>query len=215
MNTQFPKFNSIDALKQNLITLAALNIILCEEEWSRYHKFMKNWSNGTDLAEIDNGSGDNMMIFFTENGCLIKGFDHESDVSPFANAETKIWDGMYDGLPSHFSAILDDESVEKELVTFCFWKEYTTDNWQRGKVKFENNENDGSAFLLETIFPNPKEFIEWSNDYFEIELQENFVSEIYNGSTISDKVILAINDACNLKTVKSELETIGISLEKR
>ena len=36
-----------------------------------------------------------MFIFFTDDGCLIKGFDHESEVSIHVRDEFKVWEGIY------------------------------------------------------------------------------------------------------------------------
>lgn len=203
-------FHEIEQLKKILIKLAALNIILCDEEWLRYHRYTKEWSKDVDQAEIDNGSGDNMFIFFSNKGCVIKGFDHESEVSPHARDEFKVWDGMYEGLPSHLEHLLDDVSVEKEDVTFCIWKENEASNWNKGNVTFKNGEDDGSGFLLGTIYSNSKEFKEWADDYFELELSETLISDVFNDKPFTDNLILGLNDSCDLNSVKKELRELGV-----
>ena len=209
MTTTINNFYEIDLLKETLIKLAAINIILCDEDWLRYYRYTKEWSNGVDLAEIDNGSGDNMFIFFSDKGCVIKGFDHESEVSPHAQDEYKVWDGMYDGLPSHLANLLEDESVEKEDVTFCIWRENGDSEWRRGNVNYENGEDDGSGFLLGTIYSNGADFKEWADDYFELELSETLISDVFNGKPITDELIMGINSGCDLNTVKSELKELN------
>ncbi len=201
---------SIDSLRETLIKLATLNIILCDEDWLRYHRFTKGWDEHVDLAKIDNGSGDNLLIFFTDKGCLIKGFAHESEVSPYAQGEFKLWDGMYHGLPSHFEELLDDESIEKDDVTFCLWRTFEDGRWNKGDIKFEHGEDDGSGFLLETIFSNATSFGEWATDYFEMEIPKQHISSIYNDEPITDELILGINASCDLEAVKEELKELGV-----
>lgn len=194
------------ALKQSLLQLATLNIILCDEEWLRYHRYQKHWSEGVDLATIDNGAGDHMYIFFTEKGAVIKGFDHESPVSPHARDEYQVWEGMYDGLPNHFDALLTDEAIEKEEVTFCFWNK--SGQWRQGNVVFNNGEDDGSGFLLGTLFDDPVEFKDWADDYFEMELSLETIASIYDGMPITDDQIKALNPEADLVTVREALDQI-------
>ncbi|WP_156123804.1 hypothetical protein [Paenibacillus sp. FSL R7-0273] len=47
------------------------------------------------MAKIDNGAGDHLIILFSGEGCIIKGFDHESGLSPYAQDEYKVWQGIY------------------------------------------------------------------------------------------------------------------------
>ncbi|WP_261300549.1 hypothetical protein [Paenibacillus andongensis] len=44
-------------LKKLMKIQASLNIILCEDEWLRYHRFVQDWDEGVCMAKIDNGAG--------------------------------------------------------------------------------------------------------------------------------------------------------------
>lgn len=210
MKRNITDFYEINFLKDSLIKLAALNIILCKEEWSRYHTYTKDWSEHVDLAKIDNGSGDHMFIFFSSKGAVIKGFDHESLISPHAGKEFKIWDGMYTDLPSHFEDLLKDPSIEMDVATFCLWRESQDSSWIRGNVIFENGEDDGSGFLLGTIYNKASDFKAWADDYFEVNLSATLISNIYNKAPITDELILGLNNSCNLNDVKNELKILGL-----
>lgn len=95
MNIDLNSFFEVDILKTTLIKFVPINIILCDDEWLSYYHYTKDRSHGVDLAKVDNGSGDNMLIFFTDDGCLIKGFDHDSEVSIHVRDEFKVWEGIY------------------------------------------------------------------------------------------------------------------------
>lgn len=56
---------------------------ICQDEWLRYHSFVQNWDEGVCMAKIDNGAGDHLIILFSADGSIIKGFDHESELSPY------------------------------------------------------------------------------------------------------------------------------------
>lgn len=139
-------------LKKLMKILASLNIVLCPEDWLRYHSFDSIFDKNVSLASIDNGSGDNLFIIFTPQGTIIKGFDHESEVSPYARDEHEVWPGIYEEVPTSLLSLLEDEAIAKDDVTFCFWRENNDLTWQKGKVEIPAEVEDGSDFLLGTIF---------------------------------------------------------------
>ena len=119
------------------------------------------------MAKYDNGGGDHVFVFFTLDGkTLIKGFDHESQVSPHAREEYGIWPGIYDGLPPDLVSLLQDEAVEFEDVTFCCWN-LDGSSWETGNAVIPEGIDDGSGALLSMVQMNADEFIEWARSYYE------------------------------------------------
>ncbi|BFH59492.1 hypothetical protein [Paenibacillus azoreducens] len=59
------------------------------------------------MAKIDNGAGDHLIMLFSVEGSIIKGFDHESQLSPYAQDEHKVWPGIYDNVPSELLSHLE------------------------------------------------------------------------------------------------------------
>ncbi|MCD7930494.1 MAG: hypothetical protein LUH15_03550 [Tannerellaceae bacterium] len=44
-------------------------------EWEyRYYSYNRKWSDKEEVFEMKNGSGDQMLILFREEGCVINGF---------------------------------------------------------------------------------------------------------------------------------------------
>lgn len=60
---------------------------------------------------IDNGSGDSLDVIFTDKMILIKGFDHESNLSQFAADEWNqdIIDGFYKELDEKYQNLYSEE----------------------------------------------------------------------------------------------------------
>lgn len=87
-------------LQRRMFVLATLDLILCSEEWLRVHRYEPHWLAGVSLGIIDNGAGDDLYVIFAPEGILIKGFDHESSLSPHAGEEYGVWPGMYDDVPA-------------------------------------------------------------------------------------------------------------------
>jgi len=196
-------------LKKLMKIQAALNIVLCREEWLRYHSYDPDWNNNIAMAKIDNGSGDHIVILFTPMGTIIKGFDHESEVSPHARDEFEIWPGIYEAVPNTLLVLLEDEAIERENVTFCIWQEASDLNWQKGEIEFSEGEDDGSDFLLGTILQTPADFVEFAESYFEIELSLAILTKIYDGHPITTEMIQALNPDSDTEKVLRELESLG------
>ncbi|MFC7681729.1 hypothetical protein [Paenibacillus sp. GCM10028914] len=197
-------------LKKLMKIHALLNIVLCRDEWLRYHSFVPEWKDKISMAKIDNGAGDHLFILFAPEGTIIKGFDHESELSPYARDEHEIWPGIYEGVPKVLFSLLEDEAIESEDVTFCIWRENCDLEWQKGKVEIPEGEEDGSGFLLGTIFQTPEDFVEFVIDYFDLTPSLDIVANIYSGTPITAEMIQMLNPDCDVEDVLQELESLHL-----
>ena len=146
---------------------AECDSIVTSEDWLRAFWYEENWADGISMAKYDNGAGDHVFVFFSEDGStIIKGFDHESGVSPHARDEYEVWPGIYDGVPSSLMNLLQDASVEHEEVTFCCWS-VDGNTWVIGSAEIPANLDEGSSWLLDMVQMNAEEFIEWGMSYYE------------------------------------------------
>lgn len=147
------KLNSISnsqilsALKKS----ESIDYDLPEEDELCIFEFNDEATDGAQIAIFDNGGGDDLVVVFKNGAILIKGFDHESIVSPYSRDEYGVWPGMYEGAPEYLLDQLNHESIEKDHVTFSYWRESDTGEWQQGPVVFDNGENDGSEWLISSI----------------------------------------------------------------
>ncbi|MNU83362.1 hypothetical protein D3C71_730610 [compost metagenome] len=197
-------------LKKLMKIHALLNMVLCRDEWLRYHSFFPEWKDRISMAKIDNGSGDHLFILFAPQGTIIKGFDHESELSPYARDEHEIWPGIYEGVPKELFLLLEDEAIKNEDVTFCIWRKNYDLEWQKGEVEIPDGEEDGSDFLLGTIFQTPEDFVEFAKDYFDLTPSLDIVANIYNGIPISAEMIQMLNPDCDVEDVLQELESLHL-----
>ncbi|KRE92124.1 hypothetical protein ASG89_33730 [Paenibacillus sp. Soil766] len=199
-------------LKKLMKIQASLNIILCEDEWLRYHSFVQDWDEGVCMAKIDNGAGDHLIILFSPEGSIIKGFDHESELSPYAQDEHKVWQGIYDDIPKELLSLLEGDAIKKDDVTFCIWCENSDTNWRKGKVEIPKGESDGSDFLVGCIFHTPEEFVEFAKGYFESSPTLDVVAKIYDDFPITAEMINILNPDCDVKEVLQELELLRLRI---
>lgn len=206
----------IDVMKKSLISMSALDIILNEEEWIRTYTYDPNWDSNVSLGKIDNGSGDDMYILFSEDGCIIKGFDHESELSPHAQDEFKVWKGIYEEVPDNLLKLLEDEAIEKEDVTFCIWREKKDYEWKKGTVEIPKGYDDGASYMLSRIYTDSEEYLEWAKDYYEDledKLPIKLIEDIFDFKPVTKEMIKFLNENRNCEEVFENLREIGYPVE--
>src|SRR5687767_7641093 len=94
-----------------MISLAILDEIMSPEWEYRYYSFDPKWAENLEMASMCNGSGDEFFIVFSPVGAVIKGFAHESPMSPYRienPSELDIWPGIYNQLPGNLRHLVDD-----------------------------------------------------------------------------------------------------------
>src|SRR5215216_4423547 len=88
----------IATLRNLCRSLAVLEAILSPDWESRYHSFDAAWSPEEEMASMRNGSGDEYSIVFSPAGAYVRGFDHESSMSPYAHEDHELWPGVLDSV---------------------------------------------------------------------------------------------------------------------
>ena len=194
-----------DALKKNLMHLATLDVILCEEDWFRTYQFDPQWGDDVSLATINNGAGDNLVVLFALEGVILKGFDHESVLSPHAREEYEVFPGIYDTTPASLLAYLEDEAFEREDVTFCIWRKTRDKEWKMGDVQIPIGAEDGSDFLLRAILTTPEAYVEWAENYYDKVLPIEIVQQVYDGAAITEDIIQSLNPERDVQDALREL----------
>ena len=70
------------------------------------------------MASMRNGSGDEYSILFNSQGAIIKGFAHESSMSPWATESEQVCRGVLDEVPSEFQEFLTEPAFSIDDTTF-------------------------------------------------------------------------------------------------
>ena len=202
----------IKQLKENMRRMAAIDIVLSEEENLRSFFYKCNWEDQVDMAWYENGGGDDIYIAFKGDEAIMKGFDHESEVSPHAQEEFKIGEGIYDQTPNHLLDLIRNEAIEFEDVTFCYWKTAKDSTWQHGNIQRADDVDDGSSWLLDSLHTSVESHSEWILDYHEISPDKAALTTLFSNDNWPIKDVMALEPKFNKSNCESELNGLGIKL---
>lgn len=183
--------------------ISVLDAILSQDWEYRYYSYNSKWAEGEECMTMRNGSGDEMLILFTETGCVINGLAHEYEQPD----KTKVTQGLPDG----FREFIFGEPVKSIGTTFCLW---TNDGnpWKSGTIaEFA----DGSEELLSIFDGNPQTYVDYATDYFEESLKASgiplqTVAALYEGKPLTKEMALSIvDDLEDWEQLEKDLEEMG------
>ncbi len=188
-------------LEKYLKAMTMLDIVMISKEdaWLRLISFSKK--EKAYVYVLDNGSGDNLIVMFTESGVLVKGFDHENELNQFAADEwdNSFFEHIFAELPEELEELLDED--DRDNTTFCMWCMDDTDIWTQNEI--ENNDG-GKGFLLRYIRKTPEEWSDWAEDYYEAEIAQEVVQKVYNEESLTEEDVVKLNPGCDAKEVFAE-----------
>lgn len=198
----------IDALRRLLQSLAVLDAILMPERESRYFTFDAGWAAGERVGWMRNGSGDDFVAHFGPAGCWLKGFAHESPMSPYREHPPRPWPGALDAVPEAFADCLREPAFEAETATFCLWRRPGDPLWQTGPVAFPPGEPDpdGSQALLDG---RPASYRDWAAEYYGREVDLTAVEHVYRHWPLESQVLERLDPRMRLGDLTTELREIG------
>ena len=200
---------NIEALKNLCQSLAVLDAIMSPEWEYRYYSFNSKWGDGEVMASMRNGSGDQYFILFNSQGAIMKGFAHESSMSPWASDAEQVWPGVLDQVPSEFGEFLSEPAFSLAETTFCIWRRAEDESWQTGHIQYPEDEDpDGSEELLFVLDGDPKTYQEFAEEYYECAVDLGSVTAIYEHLPLSLEIVQKLNPDVTLETLSSDVAEI-------
>ncbi|MFD3760789.1 hypothetical protein [Streptomyces sp. NPDC058622] len=205
----------IDVLRDHCRSMAMLEAALSPEWGERYYSFDSRWSETESMASMRDGSGDEYSIVFSTAGAYIRGFAHESPMSPFA--EDGPWPGVLDEVPEVFRSSVQEPAFSDEdgipVVTACIWRETGDDIWKTGTIDFPENEAgdpDGAGCLFQLLADRSAEaFQRWAENYYEITVSLEAVRHVFASRPLTDAVLTALNPDVTLDDLAGDIAEIG------
>ncbi|MEU3611314.1 hypothetical protein ABZ725_03200 [Streptomyces sp. NPDC006872] len=191
-------------LRTHLRALAVLDAAICDDPQFCCYAFDATWGPGKEAALMDNGSGDDFSVLFTPAGVLIRGFAHESEMSPYGTDNEQVWPGVIDDVPASLRPLLDepafhDEGIDAPRVTACLWRETGDTTWHAGStIAFPagSEDPDGSGFLFQLLSdPSPEAVQAYFEDYYERPVPLEAVRHVLAGHPLTPAIAAALNPA--------------------
>ena len=104
---------NVECLKNFCKGLAALDIIMVEEEWSfiRHYTYSPAWRKGKEAFFATDGSDQSMIVMFVPEGCVINGVD--SELYDWEEKLPHIED-LTEGMPPALQKLMSSREVKKD-----------------------------------------------------------------------------------------------------
>jgi hypothetical protein len=203
----------IAVLRQRCRALAMSDAIMSPEWESRYYSFDSRWAPGEQMASMRNGSGDAWSIVFSPAGAFIRGFDHESPMSP-ANNDDELWPGLVDTVPEVFSGCVAEPAFSFDgtlEATVCLWRQHDDDRWHAGEPVFPAGDDpDGADGLFQVLLDGgPAAYQRFAEDYYEVAVDVEAVGEIFALHPLTDDLVRRLNPDRVVADLAEDLAQIG------
>ncbi len=162
------------------------------------------------MASMRDGSGDEYFILFNKFGAIIKGFAHESTMSPYVNNPIEVWKGILDDVPNEFQKFISEPAFSIESTTFCIWKRFIDSSWQIGNIDYPQGEDsDGLKDLLFILDGKPSTYKEFADYYYDKDIPISSIESIYQHKPLTEKLLHGLNEDVDVKDLQNDIEIIG------
>lgn len=201
---------SVDTLNKLLQAMATLDTILSLDNGGAYYSWQSRWGKKQQVAQMHDGSGDSFHAYFNSHGCLLKGFAHESTMSPYQFAPPRLWPGILENVPSVFDAALKEPSFLMSDTTFAIWRLNGDDKWQCGTIEYPDHPYaDGSEEMLSILDGRPESYVDWASEYFETDVTPEAVEHIYSLKPLDNEVVQSLNPDATMGKLHNCFVEIG------
>ncbi|MEU5781087.1 hypothetical protein [Micromonospora lupini] len=209
---------SIEVLRDRCKALAVLERIVDGGE--PYYAYTRAWGDD-EAALMDNGSGDEWTVVFTAAGAFIRAFDHESAMSPYRDPDHELWAGLLDGMPAVFRPLIEEPAFGDEegrfVATAVLWRLSSDDRWHAGKgITFPplprphgDNAPDGTGLLEILLDDIVDRYVEFAEDYYEIEVDRGVAEHVVAHRPLTDVVVQALNPKVTVGRLREDIAGIG------
>ncbi|QXE35597.1 hypothetical protein KQY30_16360 [Streptomyces sp. GMY02] len=209
------RFPAIGDLRNLCRSLAVLDAILSPDWEYRYYSFNSAWAVGEEMASMRNGSGDEYSIVFSPVGAYVRGFGHESPMSPYAR-DGEPWPGVIDSVPSVFRPWVEEPAFTDEgnvpVVTACLWREVADSQWRHGTIDFPagHDDPDGAERLFHLLADrSPEAYQRFAEDYYEVPVDPEAVRHVYALRPLTPETVSSLNAETDLSDLDEEIREIG------
>ncbi|MGI4894710.1 MAG: hypothetical protein ACRYF3_06330 [Janthinobacterium lividum] len=207
-----------EALRQRCRALAMLEAILTGEWEERFFHFDAHWAVGEQLASMRDGAGDEWSITFARPGVWVRGFAHESPMSPWKQSPDRDW--LAD-VPERLRAAAaqpaftgrDLHGQDLALVTVaCWWQDGPGGNggWHPVQLRtlFPSGVDDGAEDLFTELDGEPDTYLAHARRQHDVELRRRDVEHVQALHPLTEELVQRMAPGRTLADLVDDLELI-------
>ncbi|WP_328291231.1 hypothetical protein OG218_00420 [Kineococcus sp. NBC_00420] len=210
-------------LRRHCQGLAMLDAIQAEDPTDRYYSFDASWSPTEQLASMDDGSGNSWSITFTPDGAWLRGFDHESPMSPYGEPFDLDWlAAVPQPLRATAAEVAFTDGDLPLLTLACWWLHLAQDEetgphpgdeqrWHPVQLRSSvpADLDDGSGWLLSGLDADPDTYRSFAADYYETELERDDTAHVLALRPLSEELVRRLNPQRTLAQLAEDIVSIG------
>ena len=192
---QLPSIEKVIEISQSL---AMLDAILMPDWEYRYFSFNKEWNINQYMASMRDGEGSHYYILFDlvnkTSCCLGKIYDNELPNNKEIHSQIKTL--------KNFNKFLDEVAFENIDASFYFYYSYETNHWE--VVPSTDN-----IPFLGMMKDKEKAYISWAEKYYEVKIDRDTVTKIFNFIPLDDNMIANLNPNITAHEILEDIKEIG------
>jgi hypothetical protein len=205
---------NIPTLRRWSQSLAVLDATLCKRPDLRYFAFDATWSETEQMASMSNGSGDDYAIVFGPAGACVRGFDHESEMSPWARTPMTIAPGLIDEMPPAFREYIEEPAFTIDGVpslTVCLWRGADDTAWSFGTPTDPHlrGEDGGASWLFAELDGHPETYVDFAAEYYETSISQADARHVFAHRQLTPELITRINADADFDAVQADARALG------
>jgi hypothetical protein len=203
-------------------SLAVLDAIMSADWEYRYFSFDAEFAPGQAVASMRNGSGDEYAITFTGDGAFLRGFDHESPLSPFIQTPPALWPGLLTGLPAPLARMAAGPTPTLRgvpMMTVALWRLAGDEQWHHGQLAYPRAwesvyaDPDGSDWLFAQLDGRSESYLLYASEYFGRQLPAEAVMAVLEHRPLTAALVHALNPQRSHHDMIADLNRIGYPAE--
>ena len=195
--------------------LAALDAVMSPEWDSRVFSFDAAWSDDEQMASMRNGAGDDCSVTFTRAGAYLRGFDHESPLSPWSRTPPSPFPGLLEDVPQVLRPAAHEPAWELDgvtAVTVSLWRLADDAEWQAAQPAGPASDlDDGSDWLFAQVDGEPGTYAAFAEEYYEPEqpLDRAVIDHVFALRPLTGELARRLNPDVDWDDLQRDLEQIG------
>ncbi|GAB3272409.1 hypothetical protein GCM10027586_21320 [Kineococcus gypseus] len=200
-----------EALRRRAKGLAMLDAVLIEDRDSRTFDFDTGWGVSEELASMDDGSGNAWSITFTPVGVWLRGFDHESPMSPWAGEHDFDW---LTAVPEPLRQAAAEPAFTGDdlpLVSVACWRLREDEGWHPVRLRsgVAADTPDGSDWLFAELEGDDAAHVAYLQESYEIEVDPQDVEHVLTLQPLSEELVRRLNHERRLADLTQDIARIG------